>query len=674
MVYIIAEIGKNSDGDIGRAKELVRACAAVGADAVRFSHFAVSQSVHPSALDINAERAWSLKLELPFLAERLFDASGYQEIRTICHDAGVDFVASPWDLASQRLFDGIGVTDYKINSLNAYNIPLVTAVLEVARRTYLSTGGLDEAQVARLVRELKLAEYDVVLMHAVTAYPAPQSVLNLSAVGCWPACTRRSATPVTTSLATSALAACSAGASVIDKHVHLVDGVGPAHLASVDVSGLARLVAEVREFEAVLGRRQKYESRGEMANRDVFAKGLVLARDVPAGRPITSDDLALQLPPKGLMAESWFDVVGTTTTRDLTEGDYLFSADITTGDDAAAANLLGVRGVVPGQRGVVVRLKDIDEMTSGRDFDYVEVHYAARDLERPDECADYDLDLVVHVPEYADGVLLDLCSYDEALRRFSIEIINQVMEKARNLRRHFRRCTGDVRMVIHPGALTHPAPLAEPSRQYALFADSMRRLDTSGIDVLVENMTPYAWFLAGDWSPRQGISNSFLDPSAMLRLRTRARIRHVPGPLPRPALLQRCRNHPIERTWRPCSLSCATSTSPTPLALTAKAPGSAPATSTGRRSARCSPSTSGVGRRRSGTATTTMARSSAWRTATWRNSLNDIGTDSSPASRARRAGAEEATDDCQGSDPGWRQGNAARWTCRAGAQAAGAGE
>jgi sugar phosphate isomerase/epimerase len=284
----------------------------------------------------------------------------------------------------------------------------------------------------------------------------------------------------------------------------------------VDTCGLARLVAQVGEFEAVLGREQKYESRGEMANRDVLAKGLMLARDVRAGRPITSDDLALRLPPKGLLAESWFDVVGAPAARDLNAGDYLFSADLTTGADAITANSLGERGIVPGQRGVVVRLKDIDEMTSGRDFDYVEVHYAARDLQRPDECADYDLDLVVHVPEYADGILLDLCSYDEALRRFSIEIIDQVMAKARDLRRHFHRCTGDVRMVIHPGALTHPAPLAEPSRQYALFADSMRRLDTSGIDVLVENMTPYAWFLAGNWSPRQGVSNSFLDPSAML--------------------------------------------------------------------------------------------------------------------------------------------------------------
>ena len=516
MVYIIAEIGKNADGDLGRARELVRACAVAGANAVRFSHFSVEECVHPSALRGDAERAWSLKLELPFLSETLFDAAGYREIVRTCSDVGIDFVASPWDTPSLHLFDGIGVKDYKVSSLNAYNVPLVAAVLEIARRTYLSTGGLDESQVARLVRELKLADHDAVLLHSVTAYPAPAPVLNLAALDVLHTLHPQVGYASNDLLATSALAACAAGATVIDKHVHLVDGVGPNHRASVDVSKLARLIAEVREFEAALGRARKYESRGEMANRDVFAKGLVLARDIPAGQPITADDLALQLPPKGLPAEAWFDVLGTPAARDLAAGSYLFSADIVDEAGAHEANDLGPREMVPGQRGVVVRLKDIDEMTAGRDFDYVEVHYAARDLERPDECDDYDLDLVVHVPEYADGVLLDLCSYDEALRRFSIEIIDQVMEKARQLRRHFRRCTGDVRMVIHPGALTHPVALEDPSRQYALFADSMDRLDTTGIDVLVENMTPYAWFLAGDWSPRQGISNSFLEPEAML--------------------------------------------------------------------------------------------------------------------------------------------------------------
>ena len=37
--YFIADIGANHDGQIERAKELIRMCAEAGADAVKFQHF-----------------------------------------------------------------------------------------------------------------------------------------------------------------------------------------------------------------------------------------------------------------------------------------------------------------------------------------------------------------------------------------------------------------------------------------------------------------------------------------------------------------------------------------------------------------------------------------------------------------------------------------------------------
>ena len=37
--YFIADIGANHDGDINRAKKLIRLCAEAGADAAKFQHF-----------------------------------------------------------------------------------------------------------------------------------------------------------------------------------------------------------------------------------------------------------------------------------------------------------------------------------------------------------------------------------------------------------------------------------------------------------------------------------------------------------------------------------------------------------------------------------------------------------------------------------------------------------
>jgi N-acetylneuraminate synthase len=523
-VYHIAEIGKNSDGDLGRCELLVRAAAKAGADAVRLAHFSLSDSVHPNALSPTAERAWSLKLVLPFLEEKLFTPEEYRVILGWCAELGLDFVGTPWDLPSLEMFVACGVRHYKVNSINAHHAPLLSRVLEVAARTYLSTGGLSESQVHELCEYASLDQHDVVLMHAVTAYPAPVPVINMRALEILRQCHPTVGYSSNDLLDTTAPAAYALGATVLDKHIHLTDSDSPAHKASVSVAKYATMITGLREFAATLGRASKQESRGEMANRDVLAKGLVLARDVPAGAVLSPADVTLQLPPKGALAGAWHEVIGSRATRDLSRGAYLFSndfaSDVQPGPDSGDNNDLGERGLVPGQRGVVVRLRDIDEMTAGRDYDYVEVHYAAGDLDKPDDCKDYDLDLVVHLPEYSAGVLLDLCSYDEAMRRYSIEVINRVMDRARGLKKHFHRCAGDVRFVVHPGALTYPKLLDDPSRQYDLFADSMRRLDTSGLEILVENMTPFAWFLAGDWSPKQGQSNSFMEPRAMAEFLT----------------------------------------------------------------------------------------------------------------------------------------------------------
>jgi N-acetylneuraminate synthase len=417
-------------------------------------------------------------------------------------------VATPWDLPSLRLFQVLGVGQYKINSLNAFNVPLVSEVLAAGTRTYLSTGGLSEAEIETLCGRLRLGEYNLVLLHAVTAYPAPASVLNMRALDVL----RRYHSAVgyaSNDLSdTAVLAAVALGATVVDKHVHLFDSVDDVHKGSITAERFAQLIRDIRELETVLGRPSRQESRGEMVNQDLLAKGLVLAEDVPAGTTLSASNLTMRLPPRGMTARRWFDAVGSRAARDLKAGDYLFSTDLVT--PVADDSLDG--WATPGSRGVVVRLKDIDEMVAGREYDYVEVHYAAGDLEQPDVCPDYDLDLVVHMPEYASGVLLDLVSFDEALRRFSIEVMNRVMAKTRAIRRHFLKCQGDVKFVLHPGALTYPGRLPDAERQYDLFRDSLSRLDTSGIEVLVENMTPYPWFLAGDWSPKQGVSNSFLDP------------------------------------------------------------------------------------------------------------------------------------------------------------------
>jgi len=508
-VYFIAEIGKACNGDLEYAREIIKRCKEAGANAVRFHHFFLEENVYSDVLKKSLERAWSFKLQLPFFKETLFSEDEYQTILGWCKDLSLDFIATPWDLNSFDLFKRVGVTNYKINSLNAMNIPLVKTILSESKRTYLSTGAMSAAEVKLLIEELSLSNYNVALLHAVIAYPAPVNNINIRAIEILKEYHHEVGYSSNDLSQTSVLIACSLGATVIERHVHIPQNGLDLHKASIDVSRFAEEIVQVGEVQELLARKIKGETRGEMINQEILSKSFVIKENIPKGTRLSEENLALQLPAKGVHAKKWFDIVGQKALTDLKKGEYLYSSGIE--GFIPKRNKSSLSRYTPGKRGVVVRFKDIDEMIGDRQIDYVEVHYASGDLKKHDECKEYDLDLIVHLPEYAEGKLLDLSSHDESLRKYSIEVINEVMNRARKLQPLFKKSKGLLKFIVHPGTLTYPGLDRHPHEQYDLFLDSMNQMDTSGLEIIIENMTPFAWFLENDWSPKQGASNAFLD-------------------------------------------------------------------------------------------------------------------------------------------------------------------
>ena len=509
-VYFIAEVGKACNGDLSYCKRILQECKKNGANAVRFHHFFLKENVHRDVLQKPTERAWSFKLHLPFIEEKLFEKEEYKNILSWCNELGLDFIAAPWDLKALEMFQGLGITKYKVSSLNFMNIPLVMAILRIAEKSYISTGGISEEEVDQFCKRLHLSQYDVALLHSVVAYPAPANIVNMRAIELLRQYHPQVGYSSNDLTKTAILMACALGASVIEKHVHLPEKTSELHRASVEVSQFAEEIANVREMKELLKRKIKQETRGEMVNQELLSKGLVAKEDLPAGTVLNEFIISPQLPPRGINVKSWFQVMGKRLVSPCKKGDFIYSAQVDGFKDKKTVSQ--TRSSFPGKRGVVVRLKDLDELIEGRTIDYVEVHYAGSDLKKPDECKDYDLDLVVHLPEYSEGRLLDLCSRDPVLRRFSVDVISKVMERARKLKAHFKKCKGPLKFIVHPGGLTYPTHDRDPLELNELFLSSMKQMDTDGLEVLAENMNPFAWFLDGDWTPKQGVSNNFLDP------------------------------------------------------------------------------------------------------------------------------------------------------------------
>ena len=152
------------------------------------------------------------------------------------------------------------------------------------------------------------------------------------------------------------------------------------------------------------------------------------------------------------------------------------------------------------KKGLKVRFNDIKAM-SDLNPQILEFHFSDKDLEVSFGSMKYDQELVVHMPEYWNGVLIDPASDGQHIKRLSredsVKVIQMTLDKANEMSRHFQ---GRPMMVLHPGGMS-----LKPARREAIpslldaLEQSVKELRPGDVEILLENMPPFPWFYGGQW-------------------------------------------------------------------------------------------------------------------------------------------------------------------------------
>lgn len=170
----IAEASSNHARDLDRALAFVDAAADAGCDAVKFQLFKIDRMFAPEILSRSAKhrarRSWELPREhLAPLAER-------------CLTRGVQFSCTPFYLDAVEELRPF-VAFYKVASYELLVDGLLRACAQTGKPVVLSTGMATMEEIVRASEILRDAGADdVTLLHCVSAYPAPVSEANLSAI------------------------------------------------------------------------------------------------------------------------------------------------------------------------------------------------------------------------------------------------------------------------------------------------------------------------------------------------------------------------------------------------------------------------------------------------------------------------------------------------------------
>ena len=252
--YIIAEIGINHNGDLNLAKQMIDGAVKAGCDAVKFQKRTPELCVPKDQWDIERDTPWGRMKYIDYRHKVEFGADEYKQIDDHCKANGIQWFASPWDEEAVAFLERFNVPVYKIASASLTDMTLLEHVKKTGRPVMISTGmsTIDEIEAG-----VNFVGTDNLLVaHSTSAYPCPVEALNLRMITTLK--NKYAGVPIGYSGHETGLAptwaAVALGAAFVERHVTIDRAMwGSDQAASVEMGGLERLVANIRDIERSLG-------------------------------------------------------------------------------------------------------------------------------------------------------------------------------------------------------------------------------------------------------------------------------------------------------------------------------------------------------------------------------------------------------------------------------------
>jgi N,N'-diacetyllegionaminate synthase len=330
---VIAEAGVNHNGDLALAHRLVAAAAEAGADCVKFQTFDPDALVGAEAPKAEYQRrtAPGGETQRAMLEGLVLAPTAWRELKADAEERGLLFISTPFDARSLALLLDLDVAAVKISSGDVTNTPLLRQVAASGRPAILSTGMAGLGDVDRALRDLGALDGRVILLHCVSAYPAPAEECNLLAI---PLLESAFGLPTGfsdhTVTAAASVAAVALGACAIEKHLTLDRKLpGPDHAASLEPAEFAEMVRSIRTAEAARGSAVKRPQPSEADVMEAGRRSLATAAALAAGSVIEPGSLLAQRPAGGIPPTEVDRLIGRRVLRDVPAGHRIGWADVT---------------------------------------------------------------------------------------------------------------------------------------------------------------------------------------------------------------------------------------------------------------------------------------------------------------------------------------------------------
>jgi N-acetylneuraminate synthase len=264
-VFVVAEIGINHNGSLEIARKLIDGAVLSGADAVKFQKRTPELCVPKDQWQLERETPWGRMSYIEYRRKVEFGEREYAAIDRHCREREILWFASCWDEESVDFIERFDPPCYKAASASLTDHELLRRKKATGRPLILSTGMSTLEEIRYGVEAAGRDE--LLIAHSTSTYPCPVEQLNLKMIGTlkrlFPEC------PIGYSGHETGLAptwaAVPRGATFVERHVTLDRAMwGSDQAASVEIGGLMRLVANIRDIERSQGDGVKRVYPGEL--------------------------------------------------------------------------------------------------------------------------------------------------------------------------------------------------------------------------------------------------------------------------------------------------------------------------------------------------------------------------------------------------------------------------
>ena len=296
--YFIADIAANHDGDLKRAKQLIRLARDAGADAAKFQNFQAPKIVSDYGFkSLGGQQSHQSKWK-----KSVFEV--YQDasvpfnwtplLKEECDKVEIDYFSSPYDFEAVDMLEQY-MPAYKIGSGEIDWIEALERMASKGKPVLLATGAATIGEVQRAVHAIQTINKELVLMQCNTNYTASIEnfkYINLNVLKSYALMFPNVVLGLSdhTPGHATGLGAVALGARVIEKHfTDDTSREGPDHKFAMDPISWADMVDNTRKLEQALGSADKAVAANETDTVVIQRRCLRAAKDILRGEVLTRE-------------------------------------------------------------------------------------------------------------------------------------------------------------------------------------------------------------------------------------------------------------------------------------------------------------------------------------------------------------------------------------------------